>query len=65
MRVASLKSFEQIGQRLAAALQDVAGSAIPLSLQPDLHSIMQERGLLYPDVIQSISMNFLNDIGRR
>ena len=63
MQVIELQQFHKIGQLLIAALQDVAASAIPLSLRQDVHKKLQERGLMYPDVLYSLDKNILNDLG--
>ena len=62
MRVIELRQFDELGQKLVSALQDVAVQAIPLSLSHDLHEIMRNRGLLYPDVFLSLVMSVLPDI---
>ena len=64
MRVVELKQFEKLGQRLVSALQDVAQRTIPLSLQRDLDSMLEERGLVYPEAATSLAMRALQEIER-
>ena len=62
MQVINLENFDAVAKRLISALQDVASSAIPLSLQTDLHTAMRERRLLYPDVFHAMGMERLIDV---
>lgn len=62
MGVIELRRFSEVGQRLTAALRDVAGAAMPLSLQRDLLSVMSERGLLYSDILKSLDIKALADL---
>ena len=64
MRVAELGQFEQLGKKLVSALRDVAIGAIPLSLSSDLLEGMKNRGLMYPDVLSSLEMSFLQEMSR-
>ena len=43
MRVVELKQFENLAQQLAAAMEDVALEAFPLSLEADLQKVMESR----------------------
>ena len=61
MKVIELLQFEEIGQRLIGALQDVAATSLPLSLERNLHEAMMNRGLLYPDVFLSLDMASLQN----
>ena len=62
MRVAELRLFEELGQRLISALEDVAAQTMPLSLGRDLNEVMNQRGLNYPDVVSSLEMTVLQQI---
>ena len=62
MNVIELRHFQELGQRVLRALQDVADSAMPISLETELHGTMRDRGLLYPSVFTSLEMSILQDI---
>ena len=62
MNVIELRHFHELGQRVLRALQDVADSAMPISLETELHGTMRDRGLLYPSVFTSMEMSILQDI---
>lgn len=62
MKVIELGQFHELSQRLIAALQDVAQSALPLSLEHDLHEAMRDRNLMYPQVVADLDGCFLEDI---
>ena len=64
MQVIELQQFYKIGQRLVAAFQDVTASAIPLSLRPELHNMLQERGLMFPEVFDALDKHILSDLGK-
>ncbi len=51
MRMVELGQFEDLAQRLAVVMEDVAANTLPLSLETDLHDTMRDRGLLYPDLL--------------
>ena len=59
MRVVELRQFEELGKKLVSALQDAPRQAMPLTLRNDLHQVMQNRGLLYPDVFLSLDLRGL------
>ena len=62
MKVAELRQFEELGQRLISALRDVSAQAIPLSLGKELNEVMNQRGLIYPQVALSLEMSVLERI---
>ena len=64
MRVVELRRLEELGQRLVAALQDVAQHALPLSLENDLNHAMKHRNLMYPETFSNLEAVFLVDIPR-
>ena len=61
MRVIELHHFDELGHRAVRALQDVADTAMPISLETGLHGTMKERGLLYPVVFTSLEMSALQE----
>lgn len=65
MKIIELKQFQELSQRLIAALQDVAQRALPLSLEHELSEAMKSRNLLYPlypKVFSSLDSSILEDI---
>ena len=62
MKVVELVQFEELGQKLASALRDVAAQAIPLSLGKYIDEVMSERRLIYPEVVLSLKLSVLQDI---
>ncbi len=62
MRVIELCEFENLGNKLVSALEDAAARAFPLGLNDDLHTMFDNRGLLYPNVILSLNAFALRDI---
>ena len=62
MKVIELRQFDELGQRLIAALQDVAQSALPLSVELDLREAMRNRNLMYPEVVANLDGCFLEDV---
>ena len=62
MRVVELKQFENLAQQLAAAMEDVALEAFPLSLEADLQNVMKSRGLLFPGVFALLETNKLQEM---
>ena len=62
MKIIELRQFHELSQRLIAALQDVAQSALPLSLEHDLREAMRNRNLMYPEVVAILDGSFLEDI---
>ena len=61
MKIIELGQFHELSQRLIAALQDVAKSALPLSLEHDLREAMKDRNLIYPEVLANLDGRFLED----
>ena len=62
MKIIELRQFHELSQRLIAALQDVAQSALPLSLEHDLREAMRDRNLMYPKVFAKLDGCFLEDV---
>ncbi len=62
MKTIELQQFHELSQRLIAALQDVAQSALPLSLEHDLGEAMRNRNLMYPEVVAHLDGCFLEDV---
>ena len=62
MKIIELRQFHELSQRLIAALQDVAQSALPLSLEHDLREAMRNRNLMYPEVVSNLDGCFLEDV---
>ena len=62
MKIIELGQFHELGQRLIAALQDVAQSALPLGLEHDLREAMRNRNLMYPEVVAELEGCLLEDV---
>ena len=62
MLVIRLEQFESIGKKLISTLQDVAENALPLRLGEELNDRMRSRGLLWPDVFESLEKKTLSDL---
>ena len=61
MRVVELHEFNELGETLVSALQVVAASAMPLSLEQRLHEVMKNRRLLSPEVFRRLNAISLRD----
>jgi tetratricopeptide (TPR) repeat protein len=60
--VIGLEQFQQLGTRLTAALNDIACSALPLTLQVTVDEIFRERDLLWPKCFQNLESHILNEL---
>lgn len=60
--VASVGEFQSLAQRLISALQDGTNSALPLTLRSSLIDVFQERQLLWPTLLQTITSHKLRDL---
>ena len=49
-----LEQFESVGTRLISTLQDVADNTLPLRLVEELYERMKSRGLLWPEIFESL-----------
>ena len=61
MQVVNLGQFNDIGKRLLSTVQDVTENALPLRLIEELNEKMRARGLVWPDVYESIEKSPLID----
>ncbi len=61
MQVITLDQFNDIGKRLISTVQDVAENALPLRLVEELNEKMRARGLVWPDVYESLEKSHLFD----
>ena len=59
MKVVELQQFCNLGKQLVEVLRYVSKKAMPISLENELNSAIEERGLLYPAVIQSLDTHSL------
>lgn len=62
MRVIELEQFAIIGRKLVGTIQDVAESALPLELLGELNDKMAARGLLWPNVYESLEKSVLLEL---
>lgn len=60
--VCSLKEFEVLSQRLFAALQDATADALPLTLAPQVQETFEKRGLLVPELVESLNCSHVRDL---
>lgn len=60
--VVALKQFQNLAERLKAALKDSAASSLPISLRSTLLKVFKERGLLWPDSLQTLESHNLRDL---
>ncbi|MGI8404681.1 MAG: DEAD/DEAH box helicase family protein [Thermomicrobiales bacterium] len=52
--VIEISEFEQLGKRLKAALSDISATSVPISVAAKTHEILQNCGLLWPEVFETI-----------
>lgn len=62
MVVIELAAFRDVRDRLRAALTDICASAMPINVVGRTHEVFQERGLLWPDVYDSLPKHLLVDL---
>ncbi|MDE2716265.1 MAG: DEAD/DEAH box helicase, partial [Chloroflexota bacterium] len=62
MLVIELDQFHSVGKRLVSTIQDVAANAIALQLFEELTDKMTARGLLWPEVYESLEKSLLIEL---
>jgi Type III restriction enzyme, res subunit len=60
--VIELKEYRAVAERLHAALKDICSRALPITLRPTVYEVFRERGLLWPEVYQSMAKRVLREI---
>ncbi|MBT4818808.1 MAG: hypothetical protein HOJ57_01800 [Lentisphaerae bacterium] len=60
--VIELSEFDALAQRLTSALADAATKSLPLTLRSNLMDVFTARGLLWPDVFESMSKTPLRNL---
>ena len=60
--VTALASFESLGQRLVAALEDATCNALNITLGPQLTDALDQRGLNYPDLLGLLNWRTLREL---
>lgn len=60
--VIGLDQFQSLGQRLVATLNDIAGTALPLTLRATVDEKFRERGLMWPESFNSLESHRLNSL---
>ena len=65
MKVVELRHFDNLGQQLVGVLRNVSKQAMPISLENELNRAIEERGLLFPTVIQSLDTHILKEITQK
>lgn len=62
MRVIDLQEFNSLAEKLVSALRDATEGAMPLNLEQNLHDVMNDRGLLTPQVFREFRAIRLSDM---
>lgn len=62
MMVTTLIEFKNLADRLISAYDDIAASAIPITLITQIDQILTERVLLWPNVVEQINLRQLKGI---
>ncbi len=57
--VISLDEFRRLGERLVAALNDIAAAALPLTLRQTIEEKFRERVLVWPDCFEALDLHVL------
>lgn len=60
--VISLDEFRRLGERLVAALSDIAAAALPLTLRPTIEEKFRERRFIWPDCLETLDSHVLNSL---
>lgn len=60
--VMGLDQFLHLSERLVAALNDIAGAALPLTLRTTIDEKFRERGLIWPVCLNSLESHLLNSL---
>jgi hypothetical protein len=62
MMITTLSEFQNLSERLVSAYDDIAASAIPITLNNQIHKILTERNLLWPNIVEQINLRLLKNI---
>jgi tetratricopeptide (TPR) repeat protein len=57
--VVELSEFKALGDRLIAAYEDIASRALPLNLNQETENVLNERGLIWPGVLDQLNKHNL------
>lgn len=57
--VIELTEFEELGNKLLAAYEDIANRALPLTLNQEIESVLGERSLIWPSVLDGMTKHKL------
>lgn len=60
--VLGLDQFQQLGERLVATLNDIAGAALPLTLRALVDEKFRERGLMWPECLKTLESHVLKTL---
>ncbi len=61
-RVADLEQFQLLAERLTSALNDIAASALPITLRKTIYDTFKKRDLLWPECFESLESSILRDL---
>ena len=57
--VMDLSELKNLGDRLIAAYEDIANRALPLTLNQEVETVLNERGLVWPGLLEQLSTHQL------
>ncbi|WP_194757489.1 DEAD/DEAH box helicase family protein [Aliidiomarina indica] len=60
--VVELSQFQELSQRLIAALTDAANASVALTLPHQLHDTIAQRDLIFPEVLSTLDMRSIHDL---
>ena len=60
--VIELSQFQELSKRLASALTDAASASVAVTLPNELHGIIAQRNLAFPEVFDTLDMRTINDL---
>lgn len=60
--VIELSQFQELSQRLTAALTDAANASVALTLPHQLGDLLAQRNLRFPDVLDALDVRSINDL---
>jgi len=61
-KVAELKEFKCLSDRLVEALQDVADNSLHITLRPEVARIFKARNLMWPECLETIEIKNLREL---
>ena len=62
MMVIELTTLKELSEKLRSAYDDIASTAIPITLHQTIEEIFTQRELLWPDLIHSLNLKPLKSL---